>query len=268
MLAPLLLLATPAAAATGTYVRFAQLAADMPGTELVVSSLADPDRSLTIGGGLPGQISEYRRVEPGDYVLAVRPTGATDTVLVQAALRADVRSSYTVLAGLESGPALRVVTDDLTPAAAGAARVRVVDARPGGGPLDLRDAAGTTVAVPAGDGPVGPYTSVAAGALAVLPPGAPALDAGVLAPGSVVSLFVLPEGDGARVVPVVDARGVEETPPGPVHAGYGGLAGPPGQLAAGGPGPDPLTPAALLLVGAGALVVWVRSGRPAAPGRG
>ncbi len=260
MLASLVLLATPATAETGTYLRFAQLAVDMPGTELVVSSVADPERSLTLDGGQPGEVSDYARVEPGDYVLAVRPTGSPDAVLVQAALRADPRTSYTVLAGLPgTDPTLRTVTDDLVPAAAGAARVRVIDARTGGGPLELADAAGVTTQVPAEADPVGGYLAAAAGPFTVGPVGGSPPAPVELAPGSVVTVFVLPDGAGLRPVAVVDALGPQAAPPGPVHAGYGGLAG----------SASPVTPVALLVVGLGALVVWVRSGRrPVTAGRG
>jgi hypothetical protein len=60
------------------------------------------------------------------------------------------------------------------------------------------------------------------------PPGQPSTDLPVtLAPNQVVSVVLTAADGGTRATVVVDAGGPAVVPPGPVHAGFGGMAGPP-----------------------------------------
>lgn len=228
LLASALLLAAPAFAATGTYVRLAQLTGDMAGTDLVLSSASDPGRSVTIPGEQYGGLSEYRLVQPGDYVVGMVPAGGGGTPAVSLTLNAMSGTSYTLAAvDRSANPAgLSVLTDDLTPPPAGQAKLRVIGGAPGSPVLDVRGPAGdVAIGLPyAGasgyrDLPSGPTT------LTVGSPGGPTVQLPVdLSPNQVASA-VLVDRDGTLAADVrVDAEGPTRVPPGAIKAGYGGAA--------------------------------------------
>ena len=218
-----------AAAATGTYLRLAQLTDTMPDTELVISSVADPRSSITIPGVGYGSLSTYRRVEPGDYVVAVRPKGSDKPPLVSTTLNAMVGTSYTLGAVGDQEPSgLMIFTDDLTLPAAGQAKVRVINAAPPAPVLDVRGPGDTPLALGLARGSASPYREVPAGAivLAAGAPGAPATRLPItVAPNQVVSVVLLSSGGEITTRVQVDAEGPMTVPPGPVDAGYGGTAG-------------------------------------------
>jgi hypothetical protein len=220
--------APQAEAATGTYLRLAQLTDMMPDTELVVSSVADSRSSVTIAGAGYGSVSAYRRIEPGDYVVAVRPKGSDKPPLVSTTINAMAGSSYTLAAvGDKEQSGLKVYTDDLTPPAEGRAKLRVIDAAPPAPVLDVR-AGGAPLALGLAHGTASGYREVAAGpvVLAAGPPGAPATDLPVtVAANQVVSVVLVSRGGTITSRVQVDAEGPKAMPPGPVDAGYGGTVG-------------------------------------------
>src|SRR5580765_62359 len=61
--------ANPALAASGTYVRQAQLTQKMAGWQVVLSSVGNPRDTVTIPGAAYGATSGYQLVQPGEYVL-------------------------------------------------------------------------------------------------------------------------------------------------------------------------------------------------------
>lgn len=221
--------ATPAAAATGTYVRLAQLTAGAPGTEVAVTSVADPTNMFVLGALEYGALSEYRRVEPGDYVLALRPAGSALPPVVSATLQARAGMTYT-LAVLDSGaPGLKILTDDLTPPAPGQSRVRVINAGSPSDQLDVRVLGGEPLALGLKRGDAGSYRSVAAGdiVLTVGVGGGVATNIPITVGANQVVSVVLVLRGGALVASVrVDAEGPAAMPPGQVHAGFGGAAEP------------------------------------------
>lgn len=221
--------APPAEAATGTYVRLAQLTDVMPDTELVISSVADPRRSVTIAGTGYGSVSAYRRVEAGDYVVAVRSKGTDKPALVSTTLNAMVGESYTLGAVGDKEPSgLKIFTDDLTPPAAGRAKMRVIDAAPPAPVLDVRGPGDAPFALGLAHGTASGYREVMAGTvlLAAGPPGAPAADLPItVGANQVVSVVLVSRGGAIDSRVQVDAAGPTTVPPGPVDAGYGGTAG-------------------------------------------
>jgi Domain of unknown function (DUF4397) len=221
--------APQAAAATGTYLRLAQLADMTPATELVVSSVADPRSSVTIAGGGYGSVSAYRRVEPGDYVVAVRPRGSSTPPLVSTTLNAMVGTSYTIGAVGDTEPnGLKIFTDDLTLPAAGMAKLRVIDAAAQPPVLDVRGPGGTPFAAGLAFGASSEYREVAAGSvvLSAGPPGGPATDLPItVAPNQVLSVVLIAPGGTLATRVQTDAAGPVAVPPGPMDAGYGGTVG-------------------------------------------
>jgi hypothetical protein len=226
-----LLMAAPAFAATGTYVRLAQLTPDMAGSDLVLSSVSDPQRSITIPGVDYGGLSEYRLVQPGDYVVGITPAGSTQTASVSLTLNAMAGASYTLAAvgRAANQTGLSVLTDDLTPPEPGSAKLRVIGAAPNAPTLDVRGPGGD-VAIGLPYAGASGYRSLPAGAttLVVGPPGGATVDIPVtLAPNQVVSVVLVDRGGSIAADQRVDAEGPTRIPPGAVKAGFGGAA--PGQ---------------------------------------
>ena len=236
LLAAALLMAAPAFAATGTYVRLAQLTPDMAGSDLVLSSVSDPQRSVTIPGVEYGALSDYQLVQPGDYVVGITPEGATGTPAVSLTLNAMAGASYTLAAvgRAANQNGLSVLTDDLAPPEPGNAKLRVIGAAPNAPVLDVRGPGGD-VAVGLPYAGASGYRNLPAGtvSLVVGPPGGSTVDIPVtLAPNQVVSLVLVDRGGAIAADPTVDAEGPSRIPPGPVKAGFGGAApGQPGESA-------------------------------------
>lgn len=218
----------PAQATTGTLLRLAQLSPELRGVELVMSSVADPRRSVLVAALDYGELSPYQAVEPGDYVVAVRPAGSTDQPAVSRVVAVRPGTAHTVAAvGAESEDGLSVFVDDLGSPAPDDARVRVINAAPLAPVLDVRGA-GEPYALGLPFGQAGEYRTVAPGdvRLTVGPPGEPGVELPVTLSANQVASVVLTGGsEGTRARVVVDAGGPAVVPPGPVHAGLGGLAG-------------------------------------------
>ena len=233
---------SPAAAATGTYVRLAQLTEGRPGTELVISSVADRADTVVIPSVDYGTLSEYRRIEPGAYVVGLRPEGDTMSPSISAVLDTVTGMAYTIAAVDEKVErALKIITDDLTPPPAGQASLRVIDAAPPEPTLDVRVRGGEPLALALPCGEASPYRTVAAGriVLDVGPPGGATTELPVdVAPNQVAAVVLVAHGGTLTAEVHIDAEGPVAVPPGPVHAGFGGAeeraGGPAGALAFGG----------------------------------
>lgn len=230
------LLALPLGAAgadTGTYVRLAQLSPDMGGVTISITSVADPTRDIMLPGEPYGALSAYQRIEPGDYVVAVRAEGAVNPV-VSSALKAEAGSSYTLASiGAADKRSLSVFTDDLTAPPAGRARVRVINAAPPAPVLDVRGPGGSPFSAGLPLSQVSGYRTVDAGSLPLSagPPGGMGTNFTVpVGPNQVISVVLVSDGPRISAQPHVDAAGPANVPPGSIAAGYGGAADPHGPL--------------------------------------
>jgi Domain of unknown function (DUF4397) len=216
--------ATAAAAAATSMLRIAQLDPDQGDLELTVSSVADPNQKVLIASLGYGELSDYRNVEAGDYVIATRKAGSTEPPMVAKTVSVQAGTTTTVATvGGEGG--VTTFTDDLSAPDPTQARVRVINAA--APQLDVRGPAGEDLASGLARGAAGPYATLAPGEarLSVAPPGAPAAELPVTLGANEVSSIVLTSSDGAlRARVVVDAGGPPVVPPGPVHAGFGGAA--------------------------------------------
>lgn len=237
LLAAALLLGPPPAGASaaqpdggsGTLLRLAQLTPDLPDVELRVSSVRDPRRNAVAGTLRYGEMSPYRPVEPGDYVVTMRPAGSTAPPQVSRTLTVQPGTAYTVASVRHQKNAddLGIFTDDLAAPAPDRARLRVINAAPPAPQLDVRDAT-QSLADGLAPGRAGPYRDVPPGrlTLTVTPPGGPDVELPVSVAANQVASVVLTSSDaGPRAMLVVDANGPSQVPPGPVHAGVGGAAG-------------------------------------------
>ena len=216
--------ATAAAAAATSMLRIAQLDPDQGNLELTVSSVADPNQKVLIASLGYGELSDYRNVEAGDYVIATRKAGSTEPPMVAKTVSVQAGTTTTVATvGAEGG--VTTFTDDLSAPDPTQARVRVINAA--APQLDVRGPAGEDIASGLARGAAGPYATLAPGEarLSVAPAGAPAAELPVTLGANEVSSIVLTSSDGAlRARVVVDAGGPPVVPPGPVHAGFGGAA--------------------------------------------
>lgn len=231
LVAGLLVGPLPAQAESGTLLRLAQLQPDLADVEIVVAPVGDSRKAAVSATLHYGDVLPYRAVQPGDYLVTMRPAGSTAPPAVSKVVSVQPGTAYTIAAvqHKKTPDDLAVFTDDLAPPAAGQARMRIVNGAPPSPQLDVSDAAGP-VALGLPCGQASPYQEVAPGPvrLTVGPPGQPgtALPEITVSPNQVVSV-VLTAGDGGpRAKVVVDAGGPAVVPPGPVHAGFGGMAGP------------------------------------------
>ena len=123
--------------------RLAQLSPDQGDLELTVSSVANPDDTVLIAALGYGELSDYRTVEAGDYVIATRPAGSTEPPMVSKTISVQPGTTTTV-ATVGRGPRRGITsfTDDLTAPDPTQARVRVINAAPPATQLDVRGPVG------------------------------------------------------------------------------------------------------------------------------
>lgn len=224
-----------AGADTGTYVRLAQLAPDMAGVTMTITSAGDAAQMVVLPAVGYGGLSAYQRLDPGDYVVAIRAAGSSQPAVVSSALEAQPGSAYTLAAvGTSRTTGLTIFHDDLTPPAAGSARVRVIAAAPTAPVLEVHGPAGSSIAAGLLLGHVSAYRTVAAGPLN-LSVGGPATTPTPLevpvAANQIVTVVLVSRDGQLAAQPHVDAAGPTAEPPGPVDAGYGGAADPHGPFA-------------------------------------
>ncbi len=216
--------ASAAAAAATSMLRLAQLDPEQGNLELSVSSVADPNQRVLIASLGYGELSDYRNLEAGDYVIATRKAGSTEPPMVAKTVSVQAGTTTTV-ATVGGAGGVTTFTDDLSAPNPTQARVRVINAA--APQVDVRGPAGEDIASGLAHGAAGPYSTLAPGEarLSVAPAGAPAADLPVTLGANEVSSVVLTSSDGAlRARVVVDAGGPPVVPPGPVHAGFGGAA--------------------------------------------
>ncbi|MGI5500631.1 DUF4397 domain-containing protein [Lentzea sp. CA-135723] len=207
----LLLSATPAHAATGTYLRLGHFSMD----QARVDAVLDGDKLGTLDFA---QLWDYRRVEPGEHVVEFRMSEPGSPLLRSVTVRATAGQAYTVI---DMASTMRTLEDDVSQPPNGQARIRVINA--GDAETDLQR--GTTM-VHRGVQPTSStgYVLVAPGtdALEVLQRGKDStkLDTPLEA-GGVYSLLV----NARRIELRTDAKGAVVVPSGGQETGFGGMAG-------------------------------------------
>jgi hypothetical protein len=206
----LLLSASPAHAASGTYLRIGHFSMDQARVDVTLDG-------AKLGTLDYAQLYDYRRVDAGDHVVEFR-ADPSSPVLRSVLVHAGAGKAYTV-ADLAS--AMKVIEDDVSLPPNGQARLRVLNA--GDTELDLlRGSVFVHRNVQANS--VSSYAVMLPGAdpLQVLPRGKDStrLDA-TLEPGAVYTLLV----NARRIELRTDAKGAEVVPGGGQETGFGGMAG-------------------------------------------
>jgi LPXTG-motif cell wall-anchored protein len=150
--------ATAAAQSDGARVRLIHAAPDTPPMDILVDGkVVAPNVSYAT-------ISDYVAVPAGAHTVAARPAGqaSADAVITQD-VTVDAGNAYTVASvGLENVSA-KLFTDDLTPPAAGKARVRVLHFSPDAPGADIEVINGPTLVQNLAFGAASDYLSVDAG---------------------------------------------------------------------------------------------------------
>jgi hypothetical protein len=225
----LLVAPLPAHAATGSFLRLAHLSPDTPAVDVTVTAFSRPDWSVQLNGVAYGDLSDYQRIEPGTYTIAMRPAGAdpASNPVISATLDSVDGRAYTVAGlGKYAELALRVLDDDIGLPPAGQARMRVVNAAPLAGDLTVsRD--GTALVENAAFGQASAYSLVAAGqtTLKLTPKQGAGSELPVaLEAGSVYSVLVLERDGVLSAVARQDAKGAQVVPAGGIETGLGGTA--------------------------------------------
>lgn len=252
VLAPTAAGAGPSATPPTAWFRMAHFARDVPPVDLYLVPKASGPQQLMLRGLAYGGVSPYLTIDPGVYTANVRLAGADPASAPAFTGSADIvaGSAYTFAAfGQAANVTQRLLTDDLTPPAAGQASVRVVQA------ADV--SVQTDVVGSVDPATITAYTAVPAGrpVVNVTPVGGPTVTQPVaLAAGSVHSLLVLRRGANLEVADIVDTFTAAGPAPGGNAAGGTVVAGTL-QLPASGRPELPRTGAELGLLAALAVVM-------------
>lgn len=219
--------AVPAAAdQQQSFLRLAHLSPDTPQVDVYLTAFGRPDFHERINGVGYGVVSDYQTVQPGEYTVAMRPTGADPATkpVISTTLTAQKGRAYTVAGlGSFSDLALKVLNDEISLPPAGQARMRVVNAAPHAGDLSIKRA-GTAVIERTAFGDASSYVYVPAGAtqLTVAPvESAPTNLPVTLKAGGVYTVLVLEEGGALSAGVRQDAMGAAVVPHGAIETGLG-----------------------------------------------
>ncbi|MHA3703225.1 DUF4397 domain-containing protein [Jatrophihabitans sp. YIM 134969] len=258
--------AAPTATAATAVVRSAHFSPDTAGVDVYLQAFSGGQTQLWVSNVGYGDISQYKRITPGVYVVSMRPhdAPATSKPAISWTLDAKAGSAYTAAAiGRNAALQAVILNDELTPPAAGQGRVRIVQAASTAPSVTVQANGGVDLADKLAFGSTSGYKTVPTGRWDVratpdVGGAKPVTSSVAVAPGSSSTVVVLDGGSGAlKLTSVQDAASTAVAPVGSVNAGGGGTAT---EFAAGGTsllsvGGALAGAAALLLL---AVAVWSR----------
>lgn len=225
----LLPLTSATALASGPgYVRLAHLSPDTPQVDVWLTSFKGSSFSKVFPGVGYGVLSDYQRLTPGTYTVAMRPPGSSGTVapLLRTTLTVQSGKAYTVAGvGKYAQVSLRVLNDNLDRPGAGKARMRVVHASSVAPVIDVTTSTGESIASGVHFPATTSYTEVSAQAwtLKVQPRQAGVASAQKtlqVREGAIYTALVLDRGNsGVQLVVRSDAAAAATTPVGSVNTG-------------------------------------------------
>ena len=177
-----------------------------------------------------GDVTSYQKLDPGTYVVSIwdatAPADTTPT-LSRSFTATSGKAQTIAVIGTASAPRLAILTDDLTPPAAGSARVRVLSASSLAPMVNVMAVGGPTIATDAVLGTTTGYATVPDGAWTLNLSGSSmsSKQTVTLASGSVYTAVALDSGSTAVTIKVItDAAGAVATPVGAAATGFGGAA--------------------------------------------
>ncbi|PZE71633.1 DUF4397 domain-containing protein [Curtobacterium sp. MCBD17_034] len=218
-----------AAAQPDGWLRVGHLSPDTKGVDVQLSNLSGGAKVFELDDVEYGQVSPYKELPAGTYVLSMRAADSPDsTPVISTDVTVKAGSPTTVVAyGKNKRLRTTAFADDLTKPGDGQARLRLVQAATNAKEIDVKTSTGTTVAQDARFGTATQYATVDAGkwTLNVSGGGQRGTASVDLGSGTVSTLFVLDNSAGKlTVVPVVDSAATASAPVGGVQTGGGGTA--------------------------------------------
>jgi hypothetical protein len=253
-------------------VRGAHFSPDTPGVDVYLTSYSGGRNKLWLSGVGYGDVSPYRRIKPGPYVVSMRPHGAARTTPAALSWTLDAKpgAAYTAAAvGHNAKLHGIVLRDQLSAPRTGTGDLRVIQAA-SRLPQAKLVAGSQTVASDARFATTSHYATVPAGTWTVRASGptssAPTASRSVdISPSGVYTLVVLDsKGSGVQLRVLRDASGAGTSPTGSIDAGGGGTATTRVDTAGSDDALLWLIGSALLLMAAGAGSLAVARRRPAA----
>lgn len=253
----------PAGAATAPgpgvgWIRVGHLSPKVPPVDIYFAPFGQAEKVVIRKAGY-GAVTPYSSLGPGKYTLSMRPADAAPTTPPALTATIDVaeRSAYSLLV-FTNGPGETLkgdlITDDLTPPAAGKGRVRVVEGSAAIAPVTVSAPQGVTLAKDATYGQTSSYVDVPEGRWPLQLSGGAvksAADVDVKA-GSSTTVLVTENGGTLKANPISDGASLPEPPRLGVETGGGGTVS------------SPVWPA---FVAAAALLAALLAGRRAARAR-
>ncbi len=221
-----------ASAAVTAYIRGAHLSPDTPGVDVYLTAFSGGTQTLWLSDVGYGDVSSYRRIEPGTYAVSMRPHGAPASTKPALTWSIDLSAghAYTAAAiGMNANLHGVILNDTLTRPKAGTGLVRVVQASSRAGTVAV--AAGAKIlTTTCAFGCTTAYVQVPGGTWTVRARSitAPPLSGQTpvrIASESITSVVVLDSRTGGLALRALnDAAGTASTPRGAVNAGGGGTA--------------------------------------------
>ncbi|WP_103352951.1 DUF4397 domain-containing protein [Amycolatopsis sp. CA-128772] len=225
----------PAAAATAPgpdvgWIRVGHLAPKVPPVDIYFAPFGQAEKVVIRKAGY-GAVTPYSSLGPGKYTLSMRPADAAPATPPALSATIDVagRTAYSLLVFANGpGDTLKgdLVTDDLTPPAAGHGRVRVVQGSAAIAPVTVAGPQGVTLAKDAAYGQTSSYVDVPEGRWPLQLAGGAvksAADVDVKA-GSSTTLLVTENAGTLEANPLSDGASLPEPPKLGVETGGGGTA--------------------------------------------
>lgn len=224
-----------AAAAPGqtAFVRAAHLSPDTAAVDVYLTAFSGGTKTLWLSDVGYGDISNYRRMAPGQYAVSMRKHGAAPSSAPALTWTIELRSgrAYTAAAIGEQDKLHGVILmDTLAPPPAGSGLVRVIEASSHAGHVALSAVGGPVLCKDCAFGETTGYVTVRAGRWTVVARSrthgslTSSVDVSINSQ-SIVSLVVLDSSVGGVVLKsLVDAKGAANPPQGPIPAGGGGTA--------------------------------------------
>jgi hypothetical protein len=224
------LAAAPANAATSDgWIRIGHLSPNTKGVDVDLTALSGGASVFSLDDVTYGQVSPYKELAAGTYVLSMRASNAPkSTPVISTDVTVTAGKASTVVAyGLNKNLKTAAFSDDLAQPGDGKAKLRLVQAATAAKKVDVSTSTGTAVVDDASFGTATKYATIKAGDwnLDVKGGGQTGTAKVDLKSNTVSTLFVLDtSAGGLTVVPVTDAASTASTPAGGVQTGGGGTA--------------------------------------------
>ncbi|MET4781371.1 DUF4397 domain-containing protein [Glaciihabitans sp. UYNi722] len=220
----------PITASTAGWIRLAHLSPDTDAVDVRVTAKGSRTVLLELDGVAYGAVSGYSALPAGRYTVTMTPSGAkrsTKPVITSSVVVTAGQSTTVAAFGRNVRLRMKAYPDDLASPAAGAARIRLLQASALTPVVSVVTSTGVAIATDARAGATTPYVEVPAGPWTLSIGGQKLKYSATvsLASGSVTTVVVLDTASGGLTArPILDSAAAAQTPVGAVQTGGGFLA--------------------------------------------